>query len=718
MPAPLPRTAFLDSVVARLIGGVLLAAALLAAYANSFQVPLLLDDADSIVDNPTIRHLGSSWLPPADGVTTTSGRPLLNISLAINYAIHGKDVFGYHVGNLLIHFLAALVLWGVVRRTLLQPALAARFTPGATPLAWCAAALWALHPLQTESVTYIIQRAESLVGLCYFLTLYGFIRSTGAQDRPAGQPNRFWPACTVLACLAGMAAKEVMASAPLVLFLYDRTFVSGTFARSWRAHRRLYVALACTWLVLLSCIVQSGARGSSVGYAEVAWWEYALTQAPALVGYAWRALWPANLIFDYGAIVEKNPAVVVPALLAVILALGAGIQALRRRPVAGFAFAWFFLILAPSSSIVPVATQTVAEHRMYLPLAALVVPAVLLLHRAAPRAAFPICLALLAAAGSRTHSRNGDYRDSLSIWADTAQRVPDSPRARNNHGAMLLERGRTDEAVAEFRAALELSPTHAQAWHNLGNVDSTRGRFAEAIGFYRRALELEPENASFHASLGHAYLEAGQPEAAVATLRAAVALAPDRAVHSYNLASVLMRLGRTEEAGPPLARALELMPDDLQMVGNYAVWLRRSGRAAESVTRLEEALRTWPDSALLHSHLGVALLEDGRVPEGIRALETALPLDPKSAQTRYNLGIAYARTERPGDAIPQFEALLQLSPPTAELLDNLGTMYALTGRYDDALATFQKALALDPAHRNARSNLEAVQAHLRRQSGR
>lgn len=716
MPAPLPRPALMDSFVARIVGGVVLAAALLAAYANSFHVPLLLDDADSIVDNPTIRSLGSSWLPPAGSGITTSGRPLLNVSLAINYAIHGTDVVGYHVGNLLIHFLAALVLWGVVRRTLLQPALAARFASVATPLAWCAAALWALHPLQTESVTYIIQRAESLVGLCYFLTLYGFIRSV--EVRPDGRASRFWPACTVLACVAGMASKEVMASAPLILFLYDRTFVSGTFAQSWRAHRRFHLTLAATWLVLLACIVQSGGRGGSVGYDQIAWWEYALTQAPAIVGYAWRAFWPANLIFDYGAIVEKNPAVVVPAVLAVLAALGAGVQALRRRPVAGFAFAWFFLILAPTSSIVPVATQTVAEHRMYLPLAALVVPAVLLLHRAVPRAALPLCLALLAAAGWRTHARNEDYHDTLSIWADTARRVPDSPRARNNHGAMLLERKRLDESVTEFNAALELSPTHAQAWHNLGNVQSERRRFSEALGFYRRAIELEPENANFHTSLGHAYFEAGEPDAAITTLRNAIALAPNKATHPYNLASVLMKLGRTEEAGPLLERALELAPDNPDMLGNYAVWLRRSGRAAESVRRLEEAVRARPESALLHSHLGVSLLEDGRVAEGIRALEIALPLDPNLPQTRYNLSMAYARSNRPKDAIPQLEALLQLSPPTAELLDNLGTFYALTERYDDAIAAFQKALALDPAHRNARSNLEAVQAYVRQQQSR
>lgn len=716
MPAPSPRPVFLDSVTARLAGVVLLAAALLAAYSNSFRVPFLLDDAGSIVDNPTIRRLGSSWLPPAGSGLTTSGRPLLNVSLAINHAIHGTDLVGYHVGNLLIHFLAALALWGVIRRTLRQPVLAAHFGPVATPLAWCGAALWALHPLQTESVTYLIQRAESLVGLCYLLTLYCFIRSTepGAPDRR----HRCWLAGTVLACLAGMAAKEVMVSAPLIVFLYDRTFVSGTFAASWRARRGLYVALASTWLLLLACIVQSGGRGETVGYDQIAWWEYAFTQAPAIVGYAWRALWPANLIFDYGAIVEKNPAVVVPAVVAVLLALAAGFAALRHRPVAGFAFAWFFLILAPTSSIVPVATQTVAEHRIYLPLVALVVPAVLLLHRARPRLAFPLCLGLIAAAGLRTYARNEDYRDPVSIWADTARRVPDSARARNNHGAMLLEAGRIDEAIAEFRATIDYSPEHAEAWYNLGSAYVKLKRFDEAIAFHRRAIEFAPEKVDFHASLGNAFLEAGRLDEAIATFRNALARAPDTAIHPYNLASALMKSGQMEEAGPLFVRALALAPGDPEMLGQYAVWLRRSGRAAESVARLEEALRRWPDSARLNSHLGVSLLEAGRVPEGIRQLERALPLDPKLAQTRYNLGTAYARNDRPADAIPQFEVLLRISPPTAELLDNLGTLYAQTGRYDDAVHAFRRALELDPQHRNARNNLEAVQAHLAAQSRR
>ncbi len=704
----------MDSPSARFLGIVLLAGALLAAYANSFRVPFVLDDDVSITENVTIRRLASSWMPPDDSGVTTSGRPLLNVSFAINYAIHGKDLFGYHVGNLLIHALAALTLWGVIRRTLLQPALAGRFASVATPLSWCAAALWALHPLQTESVTYVVQRAESLVGLFYLLTVYGFIRSV--ENRPTGQTSRFWPMFTVVACLAGMASKEVMASVPLIVFLYDRTFVSGTFAESWRRHRRLYLALAATWLLLLACIVQSGGRGGSVGFGQVGWWEYALTQAPAIVGYVWRAFWPANLIFDYGAIVEKNPAVVGPACAAILLGLVAAGYALRCRPVAGFACAWFFLILAPTSSIVPVATQTVAEHRMYLPLAALVVPAVVLLYRFAGRAAFALGLALLVAAGLRTHARNDDYRDSIALWSDTARRVPDNPRARNNLGAMLFDAGRLDEAVNEFRAAIDLAPPYAEAWHNLGRAHGKLRRFDEAIASLRRAVELDPAKATFLASLGDALAETGRSDEALAVYRQALGLAPHAAIHSFNLANALMQTGRLAESGPLFARARELDPRDPEILGAQAVWFRRSGRAAEAVAFLQEALRRQPDSVRLHSHLGVSLLAAGRAAEGIRELEVALPLDPKLPQTRYNLGLAYAQSGRPDDAIVHFEALLKLSPPTAELCDNLGSLYAQVGRYADASEAFQKALGLDPAHRNARRNLEAVQGLLRGQA--
>lgn len=209
MAPPAPRPHSLLNAWTPFVAGCVLVAATFAAYHNSFSGPLVYDDIAAIKENPTIldlSRLADVLNPPNDSGITVNGRPLINLTLAINYAIGGTEVVGYHVLNLVIHMLAALALFGILRRSLALPLLRTRFGtgPGATSLAFCTALLWAVHPLQTESVTYIIQRAESLVGLFYLLTLYLFVRSV-QSPRPI-----VWQSLAVLACLFGMASKEVI----------------------------------------------------------------------------------------------------------------------------------------------------------------------------------------------------------------------------------------------------------------------------------------------------------------------------------------------------------------------------------------------------------------------------------------------------------------------------------------------------------------------------
>ena len=214
-PAPATRRAVL-------LAAGLLAVAALAAYHNSFLAPFVLDDGDAITENLTIRHLWPLWgaLSPTAGGATVSGRPVLNLSLAVNYAISGDEVWSYHALNLLIHILAGLTLFGIVRRTLADVGRHRRMPPvrslagfgdpalqsDATFIAFTVALLWTLHPLQTEAVTYVIQRTESLLGLFFLLTLYCFLR---AVSSPRPWP---WRVLTVLACLGGVSTKEVAAN--------------------------------------------------------------------------------------------------------------------------------------------------------------------------------------------------------------------------------------------------------------------------------------------------------------------------------------------------------------------------------------------------------------------------------------------------------------------------------------------------------------------------
>ena len=582
-------------------------AATIAAYHNSFSVPFVFDDGLAIVENPTLRQLWPPWAafsPPSGQGLTVEGRPLLNFSLALNYAIGGASPRGYHVVNLIIHALAALTLFGLVRRTL-----SALNAPRATSGAFAIALLWAVHPLQTESVTYVVQRTESLMGLLYLLTIYCFARSVApAAGRGSDPPPRsaVWSTLAVLACALGMATKEVMASAPLMVLLFDRTFVAGSFQAAWRQRRRFYLGLAATWLLLGLLVLAAGNRGGTIGAsAGVAWWQYALCQSRAVIHYLQLALWPDPLIFDYGAdFVTLRQIAPSALLLAVLLALTA--FALWRRPALGFLGAWFFVILAPTSSVVGGTRQMLAEHRMYLSLAAVVVLVVFGAHAWLGRRAGWWFAVLAVALGATTIRRNHDYRTELALYTDTAAKRPDNAYARYNLGKALAEAGHLDEAIAHDRAAVRLRPDLVGAHYNLANALTAAGRLPEAVASYEAALRLQPGYAKAHYNLGNLLLSRGEKTAAFEHFHAAVALDPQHLEARTNLGGVALELGRLEEAQAQLERVVHAQPDSVEAhfgLGN--VFLLRE-RWAEAAREFETVLRLRPDLALARERLELA----------------------------------------------------------------------------------------------------------------
>ena len=589
--------------------GLFLAVAVVAAYANSLGGPFVFDDVPSIVGNPTLQHLWPPWkplFPPSGEGLTVDGRPVLNLSLALNYAAGGTAVTGYHVFNLLIHLAASLMLFGVVRRTLLR----VTDPEASAPLALATALLWALHPLQTESVTYVIQRAESLMGLFYLLTLYAFIR--GVELPPPR--NRRWFAVAVTACLLGAATKEVTVSAPLVVLLYDRTFLAGSFRAAWRQRWRIYLGLAAIWPLLAVLVLGTGSRGGTAGFGiNVTPTAYALTQFQAICHYLWLAVWPAPLIFDYGTAWVLDAADVAPYVLVIVALAGGTAWALVRRPALGFLGVCFFAILAPTSSILPGNRQTLAEHRMYLPLATVAVLVVWGLHRlcgsrlSTAKAAATTTLALSACAatglGALTLARNTDYRSELTLYRDTVAKRPDNAFARYNLGKALAESGALAESLTHYEAALRLEPTWAHVHYNLGNALADLGRQAEAAAHFRNAVRLKPTYPRAYYNLGNALVAQGQKEEALAAYQTAVAQSPAWPEARENLGSVLLDLGRPSEA----------------------------------VRHFEQIVTAGSATAATHYNLGLCYLFASRRADATREFETALRLDPTLAPARDRL---------------------------------------------------------------------------------
>ncbi len=537
-------------------------------YSRSLHAPFLFDDIDAVQRNPTIRRL-HDWAiinPPADGSTTT-GRPLVNLSFALNYALSGEAVWSYHALNVAIHALAALALLGLLRRTLV-----AMDFSGSTFLSSLAALItlvWALHPLQTETVICIAQRTEALCGLFYLLTLYGFARACADPN----QDSRQWLAISVAACLFGMATKEVMVTAPLVVLLYDRTFFARSFSAAWCRHRSFYLTLAVTWFLLVYLVLKnSGSRGVAAGFGlGVTPWSYLLKQAEAIVLYLKLSVWPHPLILDYGTAVPSSLAEVAWQGTAVLALLAGTIWALVRRPVLGFVGACFFLILAPSSSFIPLVTQTVAEHRMYLPLAAVVAGVGIELgHRFGPRILWFLA-AIIPIFSGVTIARVFDYRDAISIWSATTTHAPSQARAWTHLGAALVAANQPAAALAPLDRALGLNPVDHTARRNRALALLALGRADEAAVIFASLPAREGGEAAEYFALGNAFARESKFPEAVAAYTRTITLDPAHVAARANLGNALLVSGRTGEAIAAYEAALRLNPGDRGLRENLAI---------------------------------------------------------------------------------------------------------------------------------------------------
>jgi tetratricopeptide (TPR) repeat protein len=558
------------------------------AYSTSFGGVLVLDDVRAIARNATIRTLWPLSIPLSPPTASTvAGRPVANLSFALSYALAPSDVrdvylptspgtrpdaaaaaarnlWGYHAGNLLIHVAAGLALFGVGRRTLASERLRPTFGAAATWLAWAIALLWLVHPLQTSAVTYLVQRVESLMGLFYLLTLYCAIRAS------EGVRARVWTAAAVTFCALGMGTKEVMVTAPLIVWIWRRLFL---LKLDVRVGRWLVGGLAATWL-LLGWLLLGEQRGPSIALIADMVWSYLLTQFQVITHYVRLAIVPSPLVFLYDwPLVRSLATVAGPAALLVLLVVATAVGVARRHPTA-FLGAWFFLILAPSSSLLPIVTEVAAEHRMYLPLAAViggVVIGVFLLARVArarigatpdarswPLAALGLfaTVALAAAYGSTTRARSLDYGSAERLWADAVAKRPSSPRARVAYAETLANLGRLPEAEAQLRTAVDQNSEDPVAQVRLGSILAAQSRLEEAIGPMERALALDPNQVDASRLLGIAYALAGQPPRAVAHLERALAAGPDDLEVLTRLAAILSDPGNGMLSDPTRAVAL------------------------------------------------------------------------------------------------------------------------------------------------------------------
>jgi tetratricopeptide (TPR) repeat protein len=669
-----------------------------------------------------------------------SGRPAVNLSFAINYQLNralglplpdsedaGDETISYHVADVLLHLGAGLLLFAIVRRTLRSAGLAARWSSRANTIAGAAALLWLVHPIQTEAVDYLSQRTELMVSVCYLGVLYAAMRAwTSAR----------WAIAAVGISVIGMLSKEVMATAPVVVVLYDWAFApSGhsALAGSVDARRRiaLYAALFATALVAVG-LALAGGRGESAGFGGgVSWHAYLVSQGWAIWRYMRLLILPAGLSFDYG----DRPvlgAASVAGLLALAI-IGIGVVAAWTRPRLrwlGFLGAWFFLLLAPSSSIVPIQTEIAAERRVYLAIAAPIVLAVVALDAALRRwfrapgrrsasrppkgkykgtardatapaqpsfgvtiAAAVVAVVLLCA----SNRRSATYDSPEALWLGATRTIPGNWRAFDNLAALDLRMIPPRIATAEslLHHAIAADSASVRPWTRLAGIAIHEDSLAEAERLLEHALMLAPRDSEAIDKLAQAFLAAGKPDSAVRLLELVTSRSPT-AEPLVNLGSAYLQTEQFAKAAAVLRRATQLdstRADALVYLGGALVEMD-SGAAATSA--LERAVRREPDQSFDIALLSLAYAEVDRRADAARLALASAERSAGDPAILSFCGRALLRAGRVADADRLLARAAQLAPNDPRALSRFAVTRAAMGDRGGAAGLLRRAFTVAP----------------------
>ena len=601
-------------------------------YANSLEGPFIYDDETFIEANEEIRRLWPpQWaFPPEGRHLPLHSRPLTSFTLALNYAVGELNVVGYHIVNIAIHLFCGLAFYGVVCR--------AGWTPGA---AFFCALIWLLHPLNTESVDYVSQRSGMLMGLFYAVAFY-------CAQRGMASGAWGWYGVAVASALLSTLGKEAAATAPLAILLYDRTFAAGTLVGALRRRWGLYAGLAAVWS-LVAYLLWARPHGGAIGFdLGVSAWGYLLNQCAVVCDYLALALWPHPLNIDYGIARALTLDDVWPQA-ALLVVLGAtALWALWRGLTPGYAAAFFFLALAPTSSFLPIVTEVGAERRMYLPLMGVVVLVVaggryVLARLGWQRVAGPAGVGMVAILGAVTIARNADYRDPVALWAAAVAALPDNLRARAQLGDALADAARYDEAIARYDSVLQVAPNHGLVRISRARALAAQGRYAAAAADYRWFLDENPSLPDLRNSLGIVLELQGDLPGGIAEYRHALELRPGFRAARFNLGVALEAAGEPAAALEQYRALIAAAPEFLPGQRRAAQLLQELGDLATALDHYRQALALAPDDATLHNNAGTALAGLGNYPAAAAAFRRALDIDPDYAVARDNLAAALAR---------------------------------------------------------------------------
>ena len=675
-------------------------------YSNILHNPFVFDDW-IITETRTLRLTNLSF----DSIRERIGgvdRSIPMLTLALNYYFGEFNVIGYHIVNIVIHILTGILLFFFIKATL---DLDRSRAPGEIILiAFFAALLWLVHPLQIQAVTFTIQRFASIAAMFYILSFLLYVKARLAQE---GWKRALLFTGCILSGFLAVASKEIAGTLPGFILLYELYFLQDfKIIKS-----RKYLIYAAVFIVVISVPViwHLFKGGFSMFQASARMYGHSisgllLSQPRIFICYFGLFLFPhpSRLNIDHDFIYSTSllePLSNIPSLIIICAVLICAVLLLRKDRLISFAIMWVIGNYIIRSSFF--GNDTIFEHRMYLSSMMFSLILVIIVFRYfKPRVlALGILCISIAFCSFWTYERNKVWRSEYALWSDSVKKSPNKARPHNNLGLALADMGRQDEAIEQYYEALKINPVYHKAFNNLGNLYEKEGRYEEAISVYENVLERKPTYVSANYNIANIYMKIGDFKKAENHYVTALIFKPDHVKSIANLAVLMMKQGRSEEAVSLGHRALKLEPYDAEIMTNLGGALIMRGEIENAIYYLEKALKISPD--IKEAKINLTSARDT-----LSNTKSVPQIRSKNDEERYShfmrRGADYLNLGAYEAAVDEFRSALSLRPDDYQALNNLSISYIKQHEYYNALISLKKLLLVEPENASANYNIACM----------
>ncbi len=671
--------------------------AVFLAYLPAWNGAFIWDD-DAHVTKPELRSWYGLYRIWFDLGATQQYYPLMHSAFWIEHKLWGDSPLGYHLVNIFLHVLVALMV--VVLLSKLK-----------IPGAYLAGAIFALHPVQVESVAWITELKNTLSAVLYLAAAWLYL----CFDE--NRKKRFYMGALVVfvLCLLSKTVTATLPAALLVVFWWKRGRLS------WRRDVLPLVPFFVLGAAagLFTAWVERKLIGAEGAEFDLTFIDRFLIAGRVIWFYLGKLFWPVDLMFIYP---RWNVAQAVwwQYLFPITALLSAfalwGLQRRWRGPLAGMLF--FVGTLFPVLgffNVFPFLYSFVADHFQYLAslgVIALVSAGIALLLERCPLwpriGGYVLCVSVLAVLAGLTWRQCLMYADLETLYCTTLEKNPDCWMAHNNLGLIFYQNGKIDEGIEHYKQSIKIYPNNPEAYNDMGVGLFKKGQVQEAIEHYEQALRLRPNYLEAHNNLGLVMLKTGKMQEAIEKFQYTLKIYPYYIESLNNLGSALTQTGRPKEAIELYRRALALRPDFVEVHINLSDALIQTGQFQEAIEHCQQALRLKPNSVEAQNTLGNAFDATGQHQKAIDCFEKALKLDPDYIQTYINLGKTLAGMGKLPEAVNRYEQALRLKPESVEAHFNLGNAFKMGGQYEQAIEHYEKALQNNADFHQARVNLAGV----------